>query len=141
MDFLLNHRFLQFGDKIHKRNRLHPSILKFTTSKKYLSLKRDHFQKHHLFNKSNPHSIKILHYHTFLYIVHAIGKINKFLTLVFKNHVLFFLKNKTFKKHHLLNKQNQQRVQILYNGTFKYSVHEIAKRKSLAPLVLKKCDS
>ena len=66
--------------------------------------------------------MEILHDHQFLYMVHAIGKKNNFVSLVLKNHVLlkkkYFLKNKTFKKCHLLNKQNQQSVQILYNGTF-----------------------
>ena len=65
----------------------YPKFLKFTTSKKIiLSLKRH--QKHHLFNKSTPHGIKILHDHTFLYIIHAIGKRNNFPTLVLKNHIV-----------------------------------------------------
>ena len=62
------------------------SFLKFMTSKKnILSLKRQGFQKHNLFNKLNPHSMKILHDHTFLYIFHAIGKRNNFIILVFIN--------------------------------------------------------
>ena len=77
-----------------------------TSKKIILSLKRQGFQKHNLFNKLNPHSMKILHDHTFLYIFHAIGKRNNFITLVFINHVPTkkILKNKTFKKCHLLNK-------------------------------------
>ena len=65
------------------------SFYKFTTLKKnILSLKRQDFQKHNLFNKLNPRSMKILHDHTFLYIVHAIGKRNTIVTLVLKNHIL-----------------------------------------------------
>ena len=67
----------------------YPSFLKFTISKRnILPLNRHYFQKHHLFTKSNPHSIEIVHDHTFLYIVLAIGKGNKFLTLVFKMYVI-----------------------------------------------------
>ena len=58
-----------------------------TSKKIILSLKRQDFEKHNLFNKLNPLSMKILHGHTFLYIVHAIGDRNNFITLVFINHV------------------------------------------------------
>ena len=50
------------------------------------------------------------------------------------------LKNKTFKKYHLLTKYNQQSVQILYKWTFLYFVHAIAKRKILVPIILKNYD-
>ena len=59
-----------------------------TSKKNVLFLKRHDFQKHHLFNKSNPHSMEILHDHMILYIVHAFRKRNIFVTLVYKNHVL-----------------------------------------------------
>ena len=46
----------------------------------------------------------------------------------------------SFKKCNLLNKENQQRVEILYSGTILYVVHAICKRKNLVPLVIKKYD-
>ena len=58
------------------------------STKFILSLKRHDFQKHHLLNKMNPHSMELLHAHMFLYIAHAIDKRNKFVTLVFKIYVI-----------------------------------------------------
>ena len=73
-----------------------PSFLKFMTSKKIiLSLKRNDFQKHHLFNKSNLKSMEIIHDSTFLYIVHAIGR---GITLE-----PLFLKNMPYKKKYFIS--------------------------------------
>ena len=79
-----------------------------TSKKIILSLKRNDFQKHHLFNKSNLKSMEIIHDSTFLYIAHAIGREITLEPLFLKNmpykKILYFLKNKNFKKCHLLNK-------------------------------------
>ena len=67
-----------------------------TSKKIILSLKRNDFQKHHLFNKSNLKSMEIIHDSTFLYIVHEIGRGITLEPLFLKN--LPYKKNTSFLK-------------------------------------------
>jgi len=62
--------------------------------------------------------MRILHNHTYIYIVHTIGKRDSLVP-------------------HIFNKKNKQSMCILHNHTYIYIVHTIGKRDSLVPHIFK----
>ena len=87
--------------------------------------KKRYCKKHHLFNKSNKQSMYILHYHTFLQVVHSIFGRNKllslfFLKLRFQNKLVYFLKNSYFKNPICLINRINKVCNFIHNNTFLY---------------------